>query len=297
MLKKLKIVSLSAIAVIMIVGCNKSSDPVAEQPDPVVEQPAALPKVSQSLKSFFKTRSSDADVKTNSNIAKAANNIRAVESDEALIRNCQNGGTISALNDFNQTLVMQNPQAFSFNVTNTFTDCIEDGTTTKGTLKFNIENNASKIIMTATFLTDLVMQESEGNTTIKKDSFFTSEDISDGVSIETTSMQAVSAAHSYKSENLKSHEKENQDGSTISYDISGKQTIDGLTLTVDETYDASQTPMTTDKDDNLQKGGKARYTDDQNHTIMIEAIEVNKLKISVDEDGDGQVDSEEVIDY
>jgi len=31
--------------------------------------------------------------------------------------------------------------------------------------------------------------------------------------------------------------------------------------------------------------------------IMTEAVEVNKLKISVDKDGDGKVDSEEVIDY
>ena len=66
---------------------------------------------------------------------------------------------------------------------------------------------------------------------------------------------------------------------------------------MDESYDASQTPMITDKDDNLQKGGKARYTNDQNHTIMIEAIALNKLQISADEDGDGKADAQEVIDY
>ena len=44
-------------------------------------------------------------------------------------------------------------------------------------------------------------------------------------------------AYYYKGENLKSHETANQDGSTTSYDVSGKQTID--------------------KDDNLQKGGKS----------------------------------------
>jgi hypothetical protein len=290
MLKKLKIVSFSAIAVIMI-GCNKSSS----ANDPVVEQPQKLPKVSQSLKSFFKTRSSGDEVKTNSTISKAASNIRADDSQNEFIRDCLNGGTMGVLNDFNQTLMMQNPQTFSFNVTSTFTDCIEDGATTNGTLKFSIESNASKMMMTATFLTDLVIQEAEGNTTIKKDSFFTSRDINDTVSIETTSMQAISAEHNYKSENFKSHETKNQDGSITSYDISGKQTIDGLTLIVDETYDASQTPMTTDKDNNLQKGGKARYTNDQNHTIMIEAIGVNKIQISVDEDGDGNVDSQEVI--
>ena len=294
MLKTLKAVSLSAIAVIMIVGCDKSSTP---KKDPVVQQPQALTKVSQSLKSFFKTRSGGNEIKTNSTINKAASNIQTQDSQNELTRDCQNGGTIGVLNDFNQTLEMQNRQAFSFNVTSAFTDCIEDGATINGTLKFHIDVNASKTITTATFLTDLLIQEAEGNTTIKKDSFFISKDINDTASIETTSMEAISSEHTYKSEDFKTYEIENQDGSITSYDISGKQTIDGLTLIVDESYDASQTPMMTDKDDNLQKGGKARYTNDQNHTIMIEAIELNKLQISVDEDGDGKVDAQEVMDY
>jgi len=286
MFKKLKIVSLSAIAVIMIAGCDKSSNPT-------VEEPTELPKVSQSLSSFFKTRSSDDEESTNGAIGKADNNIRAVESENALIRDCQNGGTMSVENDFNQTALMQSPQTYAFNVTSTFSECIEDGAVTNGTIKISV----SQALMTFTFLSDMVIEESEGNTTIKQDSFFTSEHISDSVSIETTSMEAISAEHSYKSENFKTHETENENGSTTSYDVSGKQTIDGLTLIIDETYDASQTPMITDSDDNLQKGGKARYTNDQNHTIMIEAIEVNKIEISVDEDGDGKADKKEVIDY
>ena len=200
---------------------------------------------------------------------------------------------MSVENDFNQTAMMQNPQAYSFNVTSTFTECIEDGAVTNGSIKISV----SQALMTFTFLSDMVIEDSEGNTTIKQDSFFTSEDISDSVSIETTSMEAISVEHSYKSENFKTHETKNKNGSITSYEVSGKQTIDGVTLIVDETYDASQTPMTIDKDDNLLKGGKTRYTNDQNHTIMIEAIEVNKIQISVDEDGDGKVDSQEVINY
>lgn len=286
MFKKLKVVSLSAIAVIMIAGCDKTSNPI-------VEESTELPKVSQSLKSFFQTRSSDDEESTNETIGKAANNIRADESQNELLRDCQNGGTMSVLNDFNQTALMQNPQAYAFNVTSTFSECIEDGAVTNGSIKISV----SQALMRVTFLSDMVIEESEGNTTIKQDSFFTSESISDSVSIETTSMEAISAEHSYKSENFKTREIENENGSTSSYDVSGKQTIDGLTLIVDETYDASQTPMITDADGNLQKGGKSRYTNELNHTIMIEAIETNKIEISVDEDGDGEVDKKEVIDY
>lgn len=289
MLKKLKIVSLTAIAVIMIAGCNKSSDPA-------VKQPEALPKVSPNLRSFFTTRASE--VQTNSALEKVGSHDMEIDpSQHEQTIDCQNGGTMYILNDFNQTLMLQNPEAFSFNTTSTFTDCIEDGTTSNGTIQFNVEVNASKTITTATFLTDMVIEDPEGNVTIKKDSFFRSNPVSDTESIETTSMESLSAEHSYKSENLKTHETTNPDGSTTSYDISGKQTVDGLTLIVDETYDASQTPMTYDQDGNLQKGGKARYTDEQNHTVMIEAAGVNKLKISVDENGDGKADREEVINY
>jgi len=287
MLKKLKIVSLSTIAVIMIAGCDKTTNSGVE------EKPTELPKVSQSLKSFFTTRSSDDEESTNETIGKATNNIRADESQNELLRDCQNGGTMSVLNDFNQTALMQNPQAYAFNVTSTFSECIEDGAVTNGSIKISV----LQALMRVTFLTDMVIEESEGNTTIKQNSFFTNEEISDTVSIETTSMEAVSAEHSYKSENFKTYEINNDNGTASSYDISGKQMIDGLTLIVDETYDASQTPMITDSDDNLQKGGKARYTNDLNHTIMIEAVEVNKIEISVDEDGDGEADKKEVIDY
>ena len=110
-------------------------------------------------------------------------------------------------------------------------------------------------------------------------------------------MEVISDGKSFKNIALKSHDVTDDAGVNSSYNISGKETVDGKLFIVDESYDASQTPMVTDANGNLQKGGISRYTNDQNHTIMIEAIGINKIEISVDEDGDGKVDSQEVIDY
>ncbi len=110
-------------------------------------------------------------------------------------------------------------------------------------------------------------------------------------------MEVVIDGKSFKSINLKSVDMLKEDGTTVSYDISGKEIVDGEIFIVDKTYDASKTPMITDADDNLLKGGEAHYTNEQNHTIVIKSIDTNKIQISVDEDGDGKVDKQEVISY
>ncbi len=286
MLNKFKIVSISAIAVIMIAGCNHSSDPVKK--DVVDQEQQSLPTVSSTLKSLAKSsRVSNASF---DDLPAMSQPDQPSSMNET--KDCLNGGTMEYTVDVNTTAIMQSPNDFNITMTSQAVNCIQHGTTANGKMQMLQNIKGEVTTMTTTFLTDFSFVDNQSNVTIKKDSFIV--EVGDE---STETMEVVVDGKSFKSIALKSLDVLKEDGTTVSYDISGKEIVDGQTFIVDETYDASKTPMITDVDDNLLKGGKAYYTNDQNHTIMMEAIETNKIQISVDEDGDGKVDKQEVISY
>lgn len=135
---------------------------------------------------------------------------------------------------------------------------------------FTISNNADEFKI----LKDSVIEEDNG--------------------IMTQTMTLIYGNQTYKSEALKTSYSFT-DGKYYTYPISGKQTIDNEFYTVDSTYDASKTPMVMDDNGNTDKGGKYKYINSKNHHITIEAIEKNKIQISVDNDGDGKADQAEVV--
>jgi hypothetical protein len=192
--------------------------------------------------------------------------------------------------DVNTTAIMQHSNDFNITMFSEASNCIESGTTANGKMKIVTNIKGDVTTMTTIFLTDFTFMDAHSETTIKKDSFVT--EVED---ITTETMEVDVDGKTFKTVALKSYDVTGDNGINRTYDISGKEIVDGKTFIVDESYDASQTPMVTGVDGKLQKGGKARYTNDQNHSIMIEAVDTNKIKISVDEDRDGKVDKEEII--
>jgi hypothetical protein len=166
--------------------------------------------------------------------------------------------------------------------------------TVNGKIETKIRMLNQKEIMTLTYLTDFNITDGARTYTIKQGSTMVSEEVDENRTKDIENLEIVSDQENYKSVNLKSIEEELTD-KTSTYYISGKEIADGKTFIIDESYDGSRTPLVYDKDDNLLKGGKTLYTNDQNHSIVIEAIDKNKIKISVDEDRDGKVDKEEVV--
>jgi len=283
MLRKLKIVSLSAIAVIMIVGCGKSST----SSDPIVQKLQELPKVSVETRTLAKSLRTDSLALDD---LPSPSQQQGQPQSMSETKNCTNGGTMTFSTDVNASAIMQSQNDFNITMISEAVDCLQYGTTGNGKIQIltNFKNDVTTT--TTTFLTDFNLSDATSQTIIKKDSFI----IQTG-DITTETMEVIIDGKTFKTIALKSHEAIAEDGKSIEYNLAGKETIDGKIFTVDETYDASQTPMVTDADGNLQKGGKSRYTNDQNHTIMIEVIDVNKVQISVDKDGDGKVDNQDMI--
>jgi len=288
MYKNFKIVSLSMIVALALVGCGHSSNPAINDEQPAKQE---LPKVSKELKSLVK--SSRSDIETNLNKLPSATQSNGIPL-ATETKNCTNGGTMNFTNDFNQTAIMGSPNDFNITMTSEAVDCVESGITINGKIETVIRMLNQKQIMTITYLTDFNITDGAKNYVIKQGSKTVSTDIDENSTFELENMEITSSDESYKSIDLKSHESD-INGVVTSYPISGKEIVGGVVFIVDESYDASQTPQVYDTNDNLLKGGKTLYTNDQNHSIVIEAIEKNKIQISVDEDRDGKFDKQEIV--
>lgn len=275
MIRKISLVSISVLATIIIAGCHKHS------------KQNELPKVSPELKSLAKSPRSNTGLEELP-MPTELKELKSMSEE----KECQNGGMMKFSTDVNRTAIMQSPNDFNITMISEAVNCIQNDIVANGKMQMLINRKGEQSTITTTFLTDFNLSDSKSETVIKKESFFVEQG-----DISTESMEIISDGQRYRSINLKTHEVTDDNGVTTSYDISGKEMIDGKIFIVDERYDASKTPMVTDASDVLQKGGKMRYTNEQNHTIWFEAIDLNKIQISVDEDGDGKIDTQEIIDY
>jgi len=207
---------------------------------------------------------------------------------------CAQGGTIQMTNDYNQTEIAQHPNQFTLHLTSQASQCAEDGIITDGSIQIVLDvlNRFQK--STTTFITDFTIKDNNSLTTIKKSSSTVNETIDEDDEIITSTMVLVTNNSIQETIAFKTHET-TQGNYTSIINVSGKKIIDGKTFIVDESFDHNNTPFVYDGDENLRIGGIQRYKDDQNHTIMMEVIEVNQIKVSVDKDGDGKAESVEVI--
>jgi len=211
------------------------------------------------------------------------------------VKSCSEGGEMHYTNDYNQTEVIQNPNNFTINLTSQASNCIEDGITVNGDMQIKVDFIDDISTSLITFLTDFTISEgSKQQVLVKQGSFSTNQMIDDNTDIVTDSSEIVTQSSTQKTFFFKTKEFSKDDTIQIT-NISGQKIVDGKTFIVDESFEHADNPMTYDKDENLQIGGKQRYTNEENHTIMIEAVGINQILISIDEDGDGKIDNVETI--
>lgn len=272
--------SIAASAVLFFAGCGKSNDPKDETP-------SDLPKVSKEVRTLANP---DVVFEYDTELLPAPSEESQPNVPET--KSCANGGSVTYTTNFDMTtkIVTQKTEA---------DNCSAGDTIITGDMEMTMQLSAEMYTKKSTILfkTDYTITNGAKISTIKKDSSFIFEQESETVSIDTLNMHIETNEDIYKTTNLKYRESELANGATSTYEISGSFTVNDKTFTVDESYDTSKTPEVTDKDDNLLKGMKKRYITSDGSTVTIEAIEKNKVQITVDTDGDGNADEMETINY
>ena len=284
-----KLISASAIASILLLsGCKSGgNDNPTQNTAPVSDEVKTLAK-SITLQGVFGDQLSSGK----SNIQG-----RSLRDMQSFTQNCTNGGTMSIMNDFDPTMFDNDNFNFNnFTSTSTmrFDNCIEDGAVVNGAIEMttNFIENTMKITMK--YIEDLTFDDGKDKVKILKDSYMIDEMKDDNTFITTETITALFNDRQYKTKDLKSVMFFNNNNIGF-YPLSGEEIIDGKTYRVDESYDASKTPMIIDQNDDLLKGGKFKYLDEANHPVTLEATDKNEITVSVDTDGDGQADQQEVI--
>jgi hypothetical protein len=276
------LIFLIVITISSFIGCGGGSDKSKSNQN----------SISKELKSL---------IKANRDMEKSLDNIpqpQSIQPNQPIVnKSCSNGGTMNFTTDFNQTAIANNPNDINITMTTEATNCIESDVEINGKLETKIRRQNSLDTITMTYLTDFTINHGGESFIIKEGSKVVTKELDENRDQDIVNMEIIYNGESYKAIDLKSIEIEKEDETTISYNISGKEIVEGKTFIVDESYDHSKTPFVYDYNGNLLKGGIEHYTNDQNHYISIEAVDKNRLKISVDEDRDGKIDKEEIIDY
>ncbi len=282
-------------------ACSNSND---GNTAPQIQTKQPLPKVSDdNIKTLAKSLAVMNMVQSRASQKSQTTRSRAlgdVPTDQLL--NCENGGTMQFVMPSPPDPATFNPETFNLdnyeaNTTIIYHDCLEEGVLTDGTMQDTMRfKNGMPGDDTMTFVTDFVMQYQNGNATIKKGSYIISEMISDETMITTENIDAYFDGQHYQTKVFKNSDTMLSNGGMSSYPISGATLVNGHTYTVDSGYDASKTPMLTDRNFDMISG-KERYFDEQNSTITLEVVGKNKMRLSLDSDHDGKADAEEVMDF
>ncbi len=273
MYKNIKIYSLVALATLVLVGCGGSSDSSSTTQVTIKKFSQGVENLTDAQKLAYAVANQN-KLPTGSSSKKSSRDLHP--------QSCTNGGSM------NMEFDLPDPTQMTI----FFKDCVEDGEISNGTMKLDgmsNEGEPSKI----TFVTDFKVSGDE-NVFVKKGG--TMQRIKEGAwekMILNVEMTVNGVTHG--GENLIYKSKESQDGSYISFPISGKEKIgDSAYFTVDTSYDASATPFKEDKDENLQKGGLFKYKDKNNHKVELEVTDTNIVTVRVDSDGDGSFSSDEI---
>jgi len=276
MLKNIKIYSVALIGSLVLIGCGGSSNDSNSQ----IKQ-LNVKKFSQGIENLSDAEKLAYAVANQNRLTKSTDSNKKRSRD---LQSCQNGGTMDIVIDGD----LQNSD-----VVIKYHDCNEDGEISNGTMKFehmSDDGEAGKII----FVTDFRVTGGSDEVFVKKGG--TMQRFKEGAWYkEIVNVEMTINGITHGGENLIYKEKSLEDGTYIEFPISGKEKIgDSAYFTVDTTYDASKTPFREDKDGNLLKGGLFKYKDSKNHTVMLEVMDTNIIKVSIDSDGDGKFSADEV---
>ena len=204
------------------------------------------------------------------------------------IESCANGGSVSLdVNESKSDVLLLNIIA---------NECIENGIKSSYSLFVKIEDRNKNLFKTEITLKENALFE-EIETTITtilfKGSTILIDELSPNEAMVTDNIKVASSlVDSYESINLKSYQQQNENNDS-SYEISGQHIYNGVTYSVDESYDGSKTPMVFiyQEDDEFLVSGKVKYYNKQGEHITIEVIEKNALQVSVDRDNNGKNDA------
>ncbi len=285
-----KILTVSIVtSIFLFTGCgsSNSTDTTSTNLDPVSSEAKTLAK-SVTLQGMFGDQLSSTTQTTQS---------RSLRDVQSFTQNCANGGTMSMTSNFDPTSFENDNFDFNnFTSTSTmrFDNCIEDGAIVNGAMEMSTTFIENKMTITMKYIEDFTFEEGEDKVKILKDSYMIDEMRDDNTFITTETITALFNDQQYQTKDFKTvmfFDNYN----TGFYPVSGEEIVDGVTYRVDESYDASKTPMMIDNNGDLLKGGKSKYLDGENHPVTLEATNKNEITVSVDTDGDGQADQQEVI--
>ena len=294
------------VAVLMMTGCGGSSGTKKN------DNPGTSGNVSKETESLAK--SILFHTRLGSNISSASQTLpmrttRALApfgSDQ--VETCENGGTFTMSfsdlplpdpNDPGFNPEDFNSDNFSTGMRMSYDNCLQGGMITDGTMEMNTtvsgENNFTTRM---TYLTDFTMSDGSETFKILKGSYVIDEMSDDSHFTTTETMTVLFGNERYESRALQTVMIMDESAQTFAYyPVSGEERFGGTSYRVDESYDASKTPMVIDSNGDMLKGGKFRYIDDQNRLITVEVTQKNKMTVSIDTDGDGKADETETMAF
>lgn len=299
-MKKRLVVSMIG-AMVLFVGCG-SNDSTKKENSVVPVTPA-----SKETKALAKSILFHGRLGGNLSSMPQARQFRSTRAlgDQDQVEACENGGTYTMTYtgipdpndpDFNPENI--DPGNMSTGMRMSYDNCLEGGMLTVGTMEMNTTvSGGNRVTTRMTYLTDFTMGDGSDTFKILKGSYVIDE-MSDASRFTTTeTMTVLFGEERYESRALKTVMISDDRAETFTYyPVSGEEYFDGTSYRVDESYDASKTPMVIDRNGDMQKGGKFRYIDGQNRLITLEVTQKNTMTVSIDTDGDGKADKAESVE-
>lgn len=112
--------------------------------------------------------------------------------------------------------------------------------------------------------------------------------------VSVLNIEAISNGLAYGAVDLIYKGKYLDNGYYVEFPVSGQEKIgDSAYFTVDPNYDASQTPITYNRDYDLISG-TARYLDEAEHSVELTVYNTNVITVKVDENGDRSFSDDEI---
>ncbi len=279
----IKSFSVAAMAVLVLAGCNSGSTESTKaatlaDAKKLAQNITTGPSVGEAVGSLGTQNFGSLDSKS-----------RSVIEDS-----CPYGGSMVVNFDENQFTTGQVPTSMSMSMQ--MKNCNADGEITNGKMNFtmtNLSENMDNMDMTISFPTNFTVTADGKTATINAGGSMRMHQESP-YQVMTINMMMSDGDESFGGKNLVYKMKENSDGSSEIFPVSGEENFGtGVYFRIDPSYDASQTPMVTDYNGDIQVGGLFKYLDGANHKVEVEVTATNAVTVWVDENGNGSHDAGE----
>jgi outer membrane lipoprotein-sorting protein len=284
----IKSFSVAAMAVLVLVGCNSGS---TEGSSTKAASLADAKKLAQNITTGTSLGSSVGSI--GSIAGQSINTLSTKSTRSTFNQSCLNGGNMAMTFDENQFSYSSTPKAMDMAIE--MQNCNQNGEISNGKITFKIQNlSGDNMNMDISFPTNFTTIADGKTMTIKAGGSMQMKHEAP-YEVMILNIEVTDGSESYGGENLVYKMKENSDGSSEVFPVSGKENFGtGVYFMVDPNYDASRTPMVIDHSGNLQVGGLYKYLDGANHHVEVEVTATNEVTVWVDENGDGNHDANEV---